>query len=80
MIRLVRFPEVMKRRGKKRTSIYNDIKEGTFPPGVDLGGGRAKGWGDHEVDAVNSAILAGKSRDDLQELVRGLIAARKAGA
>jgi prophage regulatory protein len=80
MIRFVRLPEVIARRGKRRTAIYNDIDDGTFPPGVDLGGGRAKGWPEHEVEAVNAALLAGKAKAELRELVANLLAARKVAA
>lgn len=44
---LYRLPEVIKRTGLSRATIYNAIKEGTFPPPRQIGL-RAVAW--HEVD------------------------------
>ena len=79
-IRFLKLPAVIDRRGKKRSAIYLDIADGTFPPGVDLGGGRAKGWPEHEVEAVNAALLSGKSKAEIRTLVLNLLAARNAAS
>ncbi len=45
-----RLPEVRRRTGLSRTSIYNRIKDGSFPQGFSLGG-RSRGWLESEVTA-----------------------------
>jgi len=72
-----RLPTVLTKRGRSRSSHYNDIQEGLFTPPVSIGS-RAVGWPDHEVETINAARIAGKSDDDIRELVFRLIAARKA--
>ena len=44
-----RLPDVKKRIGMSRTTIYARISEGTFPQPVPLGG-RSVGWLDTEID------------------------------
>ncbi|MFZ6677105.1 helix-turn-helix transcriptional regulator [Undibacterium sp. Tian12W] len=46
---ILRLPDVMKRTGLSRSSIYNAIKAGTFPQSVSLGA-RAVGWFSNLVD------------------------------
>ena len=56
-------------------SVYNDIRDGKFTAGV-LIGQRAKGWPDYEVDAIITARIAGKSDDQIRDLVKVLHANR----
>ena len=74
---LLRLPEVLRRRGRSRTSHYEDIEAGLFPHPVSIGRGSIA-WPDYEVSAVNSARLAGKTEDEIRALVATLEAARKA--
>jgi prophage regulatory protein len=46
---VLRLPEVKRRTGLSRSSIYNRVAEGTFPRGFSLGG-RARGWLESEVE------------------------------
>lgn len=46
---LLRRPEVEKRTGLKRSSIYTRMSKGTFPQSVSLG--RAVAWVEEEIDA-----------------------------
>ena len=39
------------RTGLSRSTIYARIAEGAFPRPIDLGGGRAVGWIESEIDA-----------------------------
>jgi prophage regulatory protein len=49
-INILRLPDVIKRVGLKRASIYLHIGKGTFPKPIALGP-RAVGWIEHEIDA-----------------------------
>ena len=46
---VLRLPEVMRRTGLRRSSIYNRIAAQEFPRGFSLGGS-ARGWLESEVD------------------------------
>ena len=45
-------------------------------PPVNLGG-RSVGWPEHEIAAINAALIAGKSEAEIKELVKKLTADRK---
>lgn len=47
-LRFIKLKEVMAICGKSRTSVYESIKTGTFPPPVKLGG-RSSAWVKSEV-------------------------------
>ena len=75
-MQILRMPDVKRRRGHRSdASIYNEIRDGLFTSGVAIGQ-RAKGWPDYEVDAINAARIAGKSDDQIRELVKALHAKR----
>ena len=57
--RLIRLPEVLRRTGYGRTSIYRKMEEGSFPRSVKLGGpledpnafdSRAIAWIEEEIE------------------------------
>jgi len=48
--RLIRFPEVIKRTGKSRASIYEAMKVGRFPTTIKLGP-RSVAFIEEEIDA-----------------------------
>lgn len=73
---ILRLPEVLRQRGRSRSTHYLDIQQGLFPHPVAIGA-RAVGWPEHEVAAVNDARIAGRSDDEIRELVARLEAARK---
>ncbi len=67
---ILRLPSVKAEMGHRSdASIYNAIRAGMFPVGVQIGQ-RAKGWPDYEVKAINSARIAGKSDDEIRNLVK----------
>ena len=73
---ILRIPAVKAETGhRSNASIYNAIRAGLFTKPVQIGA-RSVGWPDYEVFAVNSARIAGKSEDDLRELVKRLHANR----
>ncbi len=51
MLRILRRKQVENRTGLSRSTIYTRIAEGSFPRPIDLGGGRAVGWVESEIDA-----------------------------
>jgi prophage regulatory protein len=48
--KILRMPSVKERTGLSRSSIYLKVAEGSFPPPVSLGGARAVGWFESQVD------------------------------
>jgi prophage regulatory protein len=73
---IIRRKQVEARTGRSRSSTYADIKSGLFTSPI-LIGARAVGWPEREVDAVNAARIAGKTADEIRQLVARLEAARK---
>ncbi len=75
-MQILRMPAVKGKAGHRSdASIYNAIRDGLFTTGVAIGH-RAKGWPDYEVDAIITARIAGKSDDQIRELVKVLHAKR----
>jgi len=66
---------VKNRLGKSTTALYQDMADGLFPRPIRIGL-RAVAWLDHEIDAVIAARVAGKSQEQIKELVRRLVADR----
>jgi prophage regulatory protein len=48
--RILRLKQVEKRTGLKKSTIYKRIALGTFPKQILLGGGRAIGWLESEIN------------------------------
>lgn len=63
------------RGGRSRSAHYIDIQQGLFTKPVRLGA-RSVGWPAREVEAINAARIAGKSDDEIRQLVAALHAAR----
>ena len=75
---LLRMPTVMQGTGFARPTLYRDMKRGLFPRPVKLG--RASAWPSREVDAIVNARIAGKSEDEIRELVINLERQRSTAA
>lgn len=61
---ILRRKQVESRTGLSRSTIYARIAAGLFPSPIDLGGGRAVGWLESEIDQwVQSRI--NESRKDV---------------
>ncbi len=56
-LRILRRKEVESRVGLRRSTIYQRVAEGTFPPPVNLGV-RAVGWVEAEIDQWLAAQIA----------------------
>lgn len=58
---ILRRCQVEARTGLSASTIYRRIAEGSFPPPIDLGGGRSVGWLEHEIEAfIASRIEASR--------------------
>jgi predicted DNA-binding transcriptional regulator AlpA len=62
--------------GFSRTTQYHREKDGTFPPGFQLGAYQ-RGWFVFELDAWNAAKARGASDDEMRALVKRIVARRK---
>lgn len=76
VINILRLPEVLRHRGRSRSSHYSDIKQRLFTRPIAIGV-RAVGWPANEVAALNAARIAGKADEEIRDLVVKLEAARK---
>jgi len=65
--------------GRAGATIYLRITQGVFPRPVPLGP-RAVGWPETEIEAVNAVRIAGKSDEEIRQLVATLEAAREVAA
>lgn len=77
-VTLLRLREVCALQGKSRSGFYDSIAAGLMTKPVKLGS--ASAWPVHEIDAVNRARIAGKSDDQIRQLVKKLESDRKAMA
>ena len=73
---ILRLPAIMAYSGLGRSTIYLRITQGLWPKPVNLGA-RAIGWPSNEVETINAARIAGKSNEEIRQLVAKLEAARK---
>jgi prophage regulatory protein len=75
-MRIWRKPELKAKFGyKSDTSVSVRVADGTLTRPVKIGL-RSVGWPDEEVDLICAAQIAGKSREELKELVNRLHARR----
>lgn len=75
---ILRLPAVKNLTGLSRSTLYARIAVGEFIKPVALGA-RAVGFPSNEVEAINAARIAGKSTEEIRELVAKLHAARSNG-
>lgn len=78
-MKLLRMPALREKSGHPTSTIYALIAKGLMPKPVTIGD-RAVAWPEHEVDAIVAARIAGKSDDEIRELVKRLHKARTAPA
>ncbi|HVR54089.1 MAG TPA: AlpA family phage regulatory protein [Pseudorhodoferax sp.] len=74
---LIRKPTVLAMAGYGTTTLYDRIKTGLFMKPIRIGA-RLSAWRASEVKAVNDAIAAGKSDEEIRVLVKALEESRKA--
>ena len=76
---ILRLPQALAQTGDSRSTHYLKIIRGLMTQPVRLGE-RAVGWPKHEIDAILNARIAGKSDEEIRDLVVTLEVARKAAA
>ncbi|MDO8177876.1 MAG: AlpA family transcriptional regulator [Undibacterium sp.] len=60
--RIIRKDVVLDRLAISNSTLHNFIKRNEFPPPIRLGGGRAVGWLEHEVDAwIEERVAASRN-------------------
>ena len=74
--KLLRLPAGLSHSGLSRSSLYSRIQEGLWSRPVPLGG-RAVAWPESEVAALNAARIAGKTNDEVRQIVSELETMRK---
>ena len=72
---MLKCPTVMARVGQSRSALYAAAKRGVFTPPIKWAP-QSSGWPEHEVNAILRARIAGKSDDEIRELVKQLVEAR----
>jgi prophage regulatory protein len=78
-LKIVRRPETRNIFGISNTSLFEQTKEGLFPPPISIGA-RAVGFIYHEIQAILAARSVGKSDDEIREIVKALIKQRETSA
>lgn len=73
---ILRLPAVKSESGLSRSTIYLRISQGLWTKPVSLGA-RAVGWPSNEVEAINSARIAGNTDEEIRVLVKKLETARQ---
>lgn len=74
-MKLLKLPAVLGQTAGSRTGHYAHIKVGLMTPPVKLSA-HSVAWPEHEIKAINAARVAGKSDDEIRELVSRLVAER----
>ena len=74
-LRLIKLSRVQDLTALQTTSVYAMVKSGLLTPPIKLTQ-RASAWVESEVLAINAARIAGKSDEEIRNLVRQLISAR----
>jgi prophage regulatory protein len=64
------------RLGYSRSTVYLRVSQGLLPRPVKIGP-RASAWPAHEIDTINTALIAGKTDQEIRLLVANIEAARK---
>lgn len=79
-MRILRCSKTLDKTGDTRSPLYDKVAKGLFTRPVKIGGARAAGWPEHEVDQIIAARIAGYSDDQIRKLVQRLHEQRKTAA
>ena len=74
---LVKLSRLEHNLGIGRATVYRRISEGLLPPAIP-GAGHAKRalWPSYEIERVMAAQIAGKSDDEMRQLVKQMVKRR----
>lgn len=75
---MLRGKKVDQEMGCGKTTRYDQVRRGLLTRPVKLLGARASGWPEYEIQAILAARVAGRTDNDIRELVRELHARRAA--
>lgn len=75
-MRMVRLPELIKKTGLKRATIYKKIKQGLFPAPVKIGP-KTSVWVEAEVDRVLHSYISGADEVQIKQVVSEILRSRK---
>lgn len=75
-MKLLRLREVCEKVGFKRTSVYNMVKEGLFPPPIKRG--RASLWVEEEIESVIKLWIGNAPDDEVRHVVKAVVERRPA--
>lgn len=75
-MKLIKEPKALELSAHGRSTFRSRIKEGLMTPPVRLGE-NSVAWPEHEITAINTARVAGKTDDEIRQLVARLVADRK---
>ena len=75
-VKLIRIRQTIELSGLTRTSLYRKMKEGLFVPTISLGE-RSCAHIESEVNATLNAMIAGKTPEELKDLVKYLVDQRR---
>jgi prophage regulatory protein len=69
--KILRLPGVRERVGLSRSSIYARAADGTFPQPIKIGGQRAIGWLENEIEEwLDLQIKNSRSKQDAQKIIQ----------
>lgn len=68
--RFIRLPEVKRLTGLSRSTIYSLVGNGTFPRQLSIGGGRAIGWLESEIQGWIGERIAQRRQSDAPKPAR----------
>lgn len=74
--KIIRRPDVLNMTGWSKSTLYNRINQGLFIEPISLGA-RAVGFVLEESQQITNAMIAGKSQDEIRQLVADLTNNRK---
>lgn len=74
--RIIRRPEVLNKMGWSKSTLYNRLNNGLFPPPISLGA-RSVGFVESDCDKAVQAMIAGYSEQQLKALVQKIVSQRK---
>jgi len=76
MLKLIKKPKALDALAESNSTFYSNISKGLVTPPIRLGA-QSVAWPQHEIEAIISARIAGKSPEEVKQLVIELVANRQ---